>query len=482
PNFRRRESNLKLKVGRDVIHDIKCIEFIRRELKFPNEIRIDANQGYSLKQLQYIIPTLKEYGVTYVEEPVKIKDLPVAAELLHHYGLKVILDESLNIVRSDLGARLPARQVRQGRTFSDYDIDAINIKLSRIGNIKEALRLIKLAKKHNIKVVIGCSEELEKGMKAIYALGQEAEKLEVLLEVEGFGPLRLKRRAMAIPRWMNRLENLVLIIGHRLSTAAFDLWWEMARIPVILLKQSKKLSSLSLRLIELTGKYPGRMHPKHLLSGVEPQYLKWLSTDDSVLDVGCGNGQHTLKAAAKVRRTVGFDTDMKQLKLAEAAAGRSGRSNAEFRKLSAEGKLPFSSGEFSAVLFLGVLEHLDKREGIIKEVVRVLKPGGKLLLGVPNEQTSWKRLQMRFGISHYTDPDHRIEYSMNDIRKFLEENGFSILKIEPTAYDTPWAGIIDLIGGISLGWYRKLIEWKWKKVKYHPEETISFFIVASKVK
>src|SRR3990167_5654876 len=81
----KRGSNLKLKVGRNVFEDIKVIEFIRRELKFPNEIRIDANQGYSLKQLQYLIPTLKELGIEYVEEPVKVKDLPAAVDLLHRY-------------------------------------------------------------------------------------------------------------------------------------------------------------------------------------------------------------------------------------------------------------------------------------------------------------------------------------------------------------------------------------------------------------
>src|SRR3990167_901454 len=91
----RRGSNLKLKVGRDVMEDIKVIKFIREKLKFPNEIRIDANQCYSLKQLKYIIPTLREFGIEYVEEPVKLKDLPNAIKLLRHYRLKIILDESL---------------------------------------------------------------------------------------------------------------------------------------------------------------------------------------------------------------------------------------------------------------------------------------------------------------------------------------------------------------------------------------------------
>ena len=477
--------NLKLKVGRDVIEDIKVIKFIRKDLKFSNQIRIDANQGYSLKQLLYLIPTLKEFGIKYVEEPVKVKDLPVAAELLHRYGLRIILDESLNLISII--------------KFIKF-VDVINIKLSRIGDIQEALQLIKLAKKHNIKVVIGCSEELERGMVAIYALGHQARKAGVLLEVEGFGPLRLsasRRIAQAfgseaqarrgkppsIPRWINRLENLSLMFRHKFRQTAFDLWWELARISVLVLKQSKKLSALSLRLVELTGKYPGRVHPKHLvITDEEPEYLKWIKSTDAVLDIGCGNGQHSLKAAKKAASVVGFDIDESQLKLAKKAADRLRMKNVKFIADSAIEKLRFESSTFNNVLFLGVLEHLNDRNKVLQEVWRVLKTGGRLLLGVPNEMTSWKKTQMRFGIPHYTDPDHKVEFTGESISRLLENHKFKVIKLNPTAYDTPWAGIIDVIGGISLDWYRKLLEWKWDMVNRFPEETISYFIVANKVK
>jgi len=476
----KRRSNLKLKVGRNVIKDIGIIKFIRQELGFSNEIRIDANQGYSLKQLQYIVPTLKEFGIKYVEEPVKVKDLSEVARLFHRYGLKIILDESL--LRSD-----PAKR---GWTLLD-NIDAVNIKLSRIGDINQALHLIKVAKKYKKQVVIGCSEELERGMKAIYALGHEAKRLGVLLEVEGFGPLRLNRKdqifledlILSVPRWINRLENLVLIAGYRLSTAMFDLWWMAARIPILILKQSKKLSSLSLRLVELTGKYPGRMHPKHLImANRQPEYLKWVKREDEVLDIGCGNGQHSLRVAPEVKTVIGFDVDRAQLKLAKEAAMRMRVKNVKFEYRSATEKLPNKSEQFDCVLFLGVLEHLTDRDKVLREVWRVLKPNGRLLLGVPNEMTSWKKTQMRFGVSHFTDPDHKIEFTEESIRQLLENHKFKVIELALTAYDTPWAGLIDLIGGFSLGLYKKLLERKWELVKLYPKETISFFIVVSKVK
>ena len=472
--IRDRGSNLKLKVGRNVEEDIKVIKFIRNDLKFPNQIRIDANQGYSLKQLEYLIPTLKEAGIEYVEEPVKIKDLAAASEILHRYGMKIILDESLNILRSDLS-------VRQGQTFLDY-IDAINLKLSRIGDINESLKLIKLAKKHNIKIVIGCSEELERGMEAIYALGHEAKKAGVLLEVEGFGPLRLKHQFVPVPRWFNRLENLSIIMGHRIRQQMFAAYWFILKFIVLIIKKSKLISSLSLHLVKWTGKSNQKIHPKHLIfQKYPPEFLKHLKEGDSVLDVGCGNGQNSLLAAGKAKMVVGFDIDKVQLKIAGAEATRRGLKNVSFDYVSAEDKFPYQPDLFDKIIFLGVLEHLSKRESILREIKRVMKAGGQLLLGVPNEMTSWKKLQMSVGIQHFTDPDHELEFTKQTITDLLIKTGFVPVSIQPTAYDTPWAGLIDVLGGISLNLYQRLLFWKWNAVKKNPEESISFFIVANKI-
>ena len=468
-----RGSNLKLKVGRNVIDDINIIKFIRNNLKFPNQIRIDANQGYSLKQLQYLIPTLKEAGIEYVEEPVKVKDLSTASEMLHRYGLKIIVDESLNTLRSDLS-------VRQGRTFLDY-IDAINLKLSRIGDINESLELIKLAKKYNKKIVIGCSEELDRGMRAIYALGYEAKKAGVLLEVEGFGPLRLQHKSSPVPRWLNRLENLSIIIGHRVRQQMFAAYWFILKFIVLIIKKSKLISSLSLHLVKLTGKSNQKIHPKHLIfKKYPPEFLKYLKPNDLVLDVGCGNGQNSLLAAGKAKQVIGFDIDKAQLKIAGVDAVRRGLKNVRFDQVSAEDKFPYQSNSFDKIIFLGVLEHLSKRENILQEIKRIMKPGGKLLLGIPNEMTGWKKLQMSVGIQHFTDPDHELEFTKLTISELLAKTGFKIYAIEPTAYDTPWAGFIDVIGGLSLNVYQKLLFWKWSMAKDHPEESISFFIVAGK--
>lgn len=465
-----RRSNLKVKVGRNVFDDVKTLNYIRNELEFPYKIRIDANQGYSLKQLHYFLPTLIQCGVHFVEEPVRRSELPTAVRLLHDNRLKVILDETIQT------------RIDWEWAVKNKLIDVLNLKLARVGDIDEAIWYIKQAKKHGVKIIVGCSEELERGTKAIYAFGHIAKKEGVLLEVEGFGPLRLEQRATPIPRFINRLENAWLMFSHRMKQGAFGGWWSAMRLGVKLVKESKKLSALSLRLVQLTGKHKEKIHPKHLIAErYPPKYLEYIKKNDRVLDVGCGNGQHTLRVAHCAEQVVGFDVSNRDLEIARNTAKEQGIENVRFETNSAENRFPYQSSSFEKVLCLGVLEHLVNRDATLGEIYRVLTPRGKLLLGVPNRQTSWKKHQEQFGVPSFTDPDHKIEYSKKEIEDELSRNGFKILSMFLTAFDTPYAGFIDFIGGISLKVYDRLIRWKWRMAEKHPEDSISWFIVAGKV-
>lgn len=475
--IQKRKSNLKVKVGRNVFEDVKTLEYIKNELKFPNKIRIDANQGYSIEQLTYLLPTLRKLGIEYVEEPVKVKDLQKAIHVLHQHGLKIILDESLNVLPFIVIPESPARRYPESTRM----VDAINIKFSRTGDINKAIDLIKQCKKHHKKVIIGCSEELERGMKAIYALGHIAQQEEVLLEVEGFGPLRLAQKYQKVPRLYNRAENIFLITQHRLKQFAFTLWWHICRYVVLSIKKTKVLSALSLHIVKATGKSRLLIHPKHLLGEkFASPFLKYLKKSDMILDVGCGNGCQSIAVAKLVAHVSGFDIGKEQLSIARSNASNMNITNIDFQLYSAEKKFPLDHVSFDKVLCLGVLEHLHHREKVLREIYRVLKKEGTLFLGVPQRGTSWKNTQERFGICSFTDPDHKVEYTREGWSNLLRSTGFEVAAWYPVAYDTPWAGFIDLVGGFSLSLYRRFIQWKWTAAKKNPNESISVLIVAKK--
>ena len=88
---------------------------------------------------------------------------------------------------------------------------------------------------------------------------------------------------------------------------------------------NRRGKSVGVRLVRLTGKRPYAIHPKHLVDQPwHDWYLPYLERNDFVLDGGCSNGAHLLRAATACRSIVGFDYDLPQL----AIAGRTIRERA----------------------------------------------------------------------------------------------------------------------------------------------------------
>jgi ubiquinone/menaquinone biosynthesis C-methylase UbiE len=97
------------------------------------------------------------------------------------------------------------------------------------------------------------------------------------------------------------------------------------------------------------------------------------------LDFGCGGGGLTYRLAEVSREAVGIDLDDAKLEFARRQADRLGATNADF--VCYDGKaLPFADESFDSILCVDVIEHLPNPERFVTEFVRVLKPGGKLLL------------------------------------------------------------------------------------------------------
>lgn len=122
--------------------------------------------------------------------------------------------------------------------------------------------------------------------------------------------------------------------------------------------------------------------------------LAGLATDSHVLDVGAGTGIVALRAAAAMGlsgRVVGIDLSDGMLEIARQNAIEQGLSDrVEFRKMDAE-SLDCPDGLFDAVLSLFALRHFPHPEAALKEMHRVLRPGGQLVLAV-GSGTPWLSL------------------------------------------------------------------------------------------
>jgi ubiquinone/menaquinone biosynthesis C-methylase UbiE len=105
-----------------------------------------------------------------------------------------------------------------------------------------------------------------------------------------------------------------------------------------------------------------------------------LTANDRLLDVGCGTGAASRRAATVAAAVVGIDLSSEMLREASQLAG--GLNKAGFVRADAEA-LPFADASFSAAICTNSFHHYPDPARAVHEIVRVLTPGGRLVVGDP---------------------------------------------------------------------------------------------------
>ena len=122
-----------------------------------------------------------------------------------------------------------------------------------------------------------------------------------------------------------------------------------------------------------------------------------LESDQLLLDMGCGEGRHSIGALLQTSANViGLDLSFKDLSIANSRLNDFDLSNLDTFCTFGVGNInniPLESASLDAVMCSEVLEHVDSPEESIQELIRVLKPGGVMALSVPRylpELICWK--------------------------------------------------------------------------------------------
>src|SRR5207248_2744355 len=129
-----------------------------------------------------------------------------------------------------------------------------------------------------------------------------------------------------------------------------------------------------------------------------------------ILDVGCGTGAN-LQMLANYGVAEGVDISPEALEFCRTR----GLSKV---KLGPAEALPFEDGAFDLVTGLDVVEHLDDDVAGLREMRRVLRPGGRVLLFVPAFMFLWG---VQDDVSH-----HRRRYTLSSLRRVMTEAGFEV--------------------------------------------------------
>jgi SAM-dependent methyltransferase len=153
-----------------------------------------------------------------------------------------------------------------------------------------------------------------------------------------------------------------------------------------------------------------------------------LARGQRLLDLGCGGGRHAFEAMRRGARVVALDYSAAELKDVAAVSGGmidageitwdqwSGVVNGDALDI------PFPDGTFDRIITSEVLEHIWDDERAIRELVRVLRPGGRLAVTVPTrwpERVNWA-LDWHY---HDTPGGHVRIYRQHELERKLEAAG-----------------------------------------------------------
>jgi ubiquinone/menaquinone biosynthesis C-methylase UbiE len=108
--------------------------------------------------------------------------------------------------------------------------------------------------------------------------------------------------------------------------------------------------------------------------------------DRKILEAGHGSGRNCIGLAEKFPKSkiTGIDLSKDSVMIARLGAKKRGLKNASFIKGDIF-HLPFKNNYFDVCFNQGVIEHFHDYESIIKEMIRVTKKGGKIIVAVPNK-------------------------------------------------------------------------------------------------
>jgi len=172
-------------------------------------------------------------------------------------------------------------------------------------------------------------------------------------------------------------------------------------------------------------KYGSGIHPKHSLIGYHEFFSSKINDGSKILDVGCGIGIVALNIANKLSQSsiIGIDINKQNIEMANQLLFQTNLENVKFVHGDINDQLDINT---DYVILSNVLEHIENRTEFLKNIQKITK-SDKFLIRVPNFSRDWQMaMRKELGIYYFSDNDHKIEHTFEELEQELKIAGFTI--------------------------------------------------------
>jgi len=175
--------------------------------------------------------------------------------------------------------------------------------------------------------------------------------------------------------------------------------------------------------------------------GYAPNFRRWMTaelrdlpTTTPVIEVGCGDASFTTDLAKKFNNVTAIDISAGQI-----AENTKNFPGIKFLQHDLSEPIPFAEGTFEVAWCSEVLEHLFDPELALREMHRILQPGGRLLVTVPYHGTFKNLLIALFKWDvHFAPSNPHIRfYTNNTLSRIAAKAGFQDIRIETCGMGQP---------------------------------------------
>lgn len=169
-------------------------------------------------------------------------------------------------------------------------------------------------------------------------------------------------------------------------------------------------------------------NPIKLYEFVEVTKSSELHRDHVILDLGCGKGHWTMALAQKCAQATGVDASERQIEVARRFIRNSDLNNRIIFQHGRLEELNLPANRYDKVYSFCVLEHIPNIEVVLREVARILKPGGEMHVSVDSlatisNQNILQKHKRTYSVYQY--------FSRESLQLQFEKTGFETLEIYP---------------------------------------------------